>query len=53
MLRQIESLPEVENYTLLMFSFPGGGATSNNFIIDSTMRTDNKRIETTDRKSVV
>ena len=47
MLRQIESLPEVENYTLLMFSFPGGGATSNNFIIDSTMRTDNKRIETT------
>ncbi len=47
MLRQIESLPEVENYTLQMLTLPGNRAIFHNFIIDSTMRADNKRIETT------
>lgn len=47
MLQQIESLPEVESYTLL-HGFPGGNTASyNNYIIDSTMRADNKKIETT------
>ena len=43
MLQQIESLPEVESYTLL-HGFPGGNTASyNNYIIDSTMRADNKK----------
>ena len=47
MLQQIESLPEVESYALL-HGFPGGNTASyNNYIIDSTMRADNKKIETT------
>ena len=46
MLQKIESLPEVENYSLLQ-GVPGGwSALYNNYIVDSTMRADNKRIST-------
>lgn len=47
MLQKIESLPEVENYSLLE-GVPGGwSALYNNYIVDSTMRADNKRTSTT------
>ena len=46
MLQKIESLPEVESYTLQMLTLPGNRAVFDNFIIDSTMRADNKRIKT-------
>ena len=46
MLQKIESLPEVENYSLLQ-GIPGAwNALYNTYIVDSTMRADNKRIST-------
>lgn len=46
MLQKIESLPEVENYSLLQ-GIPGAwDALYNTYIVDSTMRADNKRIST-------
>ena len=46
MLRQIESLPEVESYTVIG-PFPGYRSYSNNYSIDSSMRADNKGMKAT------
>ncbi|MBR2606505.1 MAG: ABC transporter permease [Bacteroidaceae bacterium] len=46
MLHLIESLPEVESYAISEGDFPGGNSyCSWDFIVDSTMRADNKEIK--------